>query len=834
MGVTTNTRSGKKAKDTGSVDAKKNDSLKENPERLVLDKDLQMKQEYLCARIDELRRKNDDLENRLRERERAEKGLRESEERFRILADDAPVLLWVNGLEGAEYVNRAYLDYLGVSGQIDILNYDWSQYVHPDDREGYLNMYLDCFMRREPFDAVFRFRRHDGVYRWMKTVGRPRFSTGGAFLGYVGSTQDITRQKSIEDELRRARDEMEIRVEERTAELQESEKRLKRSQEIAHLGSWELDLVNDTLSWSDEVYRIFGLQPQEFGATYEAFLEAVHPDDRDAVDAAYSGSICDGKDTYEIEHRVMRKSTGEVRIVHEKCEHYRDAAGKIIRSVGMVHDITERKRAEESLKFTQFSMDKFSDSAIWFSSDGRLVYVNETACKSLGFSKEELLAMHIWDIDRDYTLEKFSEIWSQLKRQDGFPSLKPSISPRDGRVFPVEVTTCYITYGDKEYLISFDRDITERKRISEALRVSEEKLRSYYELPLIGMALTSPEKGWIQANDKICEILGYSREELMQTSWDNITHPDDLDKDLENFHKLIAGEIESYTLEKRFIRKDGDIVDTEVSIGCVRNPDNSIRYIAGLMRDITKRKQAEELLQDAKNQAELYLDLMGHDISNMHQIMLIQLEMALEMMEEKGKLGIDDIEVIWTPLRTLERSVNLIKKVRKLGQVRSGNYSLVPVDLGPVLDEVVKEYSDSPGRDVTINYTPVCGQMVLANPLVKDVLNNLVDNAVRHTRDPVMIGIDVCRIEHKGLPFCQISIEDNGNGITDDRKDLIFQRLIGGQTKVRGTGLGLYMVKALVESFKGSIKVEDRVEGDHSRGARFVVSLPAVENDQVR
>ena len=128
--------------------------------------------------------------------------------------------------------------------------------------------------------------------------------------------------------------------------LKESEGRLKISQEIAHLGSWELDLVKNILTWSDEVYRIFGLQPQEFGATYEAFLEAVHPDDRAAVDKAYSSFVHEG-DTFEIEHRVVRKSTGEIRYVYEKCRHFRDATGRIIRSVGMVHDITEHRHFEQ-------------------------------------------------------------------------------------------------------------------------------------------------------------------------------------------------------------------------------------------------------------------------------------------------------------------------------------------------------------------------------------------------------------------------------------------------------------------------------------------------------
>ena len=119
---------------------------------------------------------------------------------------------------------------------------------------------------------------------------------------------------------------------------------------MAHLGSWDLDVVNDLLTWSDEVYRIFGLQPQEFSATYEAFLKAVHPDDRTAVDAAYSGSLREGRNTYDIEHRVVRKSTGEIRYVHERCEHIRDQTGTVVRSVGMVHDITDRKLAEENMR----------------------------------------------------------------------------------------------------------------------------------------------------------------------------------------------------------------------------------------------------------------------------------------------------------------------------------------------------------------------------------------------------------------------------------------------------------------------------------------------------
>jgi len=144
-----------------------------------------------------------------------------------------------------------------------------------------------------------------------------------------------------------------------TDSLRQSEERLKKSQEIAHLGGWELDLEKNELTWSDEVYRIFGLQPQQFGATYEAFLATVHPDDRQKVNDAYSGSLRNNEDTYEVEHRVVRPG-GEIRFVHEKCEHHRAGSGRIIRSVGMVHDITAQKRAQEALERSNNELEQFA------------------------------------------------------------------------------------------------------------------------------------------------------------------------------------------------------------------------------------------------------------------------------------------------------------------------------------------------------------------------------------------------------------------------------------------------------------------------------------------
>jgi signal transduction histidine kinase len=216
---------------------------------------------------------------------------------------------------------------------------------------------------------------------------------------------------------------------------------------------------------------------------------------------------------------------------------------------------------------------------------------------------------------------------------------------------------------------------------------------------------------------------------------------------------------------------------------------------------------------------------MGHDINNMHQIMLGYLEIAEDMMSR------DDArrEFIEKPIDVLLRSVRLIKNVRKLQKVKEGVFQSREIDVCKVLADVQREFGAVPHKTITPNLKGCDHCYVRANELLHDVFANLTGNTIKHTGDRADIAIDLNIVEENDRRHCRVVIEDDGPGIPDDFKNVIFNRMPKGTDKAKGMGIGLYLVKLLVDSYGGNVRVEDRVQGDHTKGARFVVMLPAVE-----
>jgi signal transduction histidine kinase len=365
-----------------------------------------------------------------------------------------------------------------------------------------------------------------------------------------------------------------------------------------------------------------------------------------------------------------------------------------------------------------------------------------------------------------------------------------------------------------------EREITERKQAE----VEKEQLL---------LQLKAKTTHLQQVNEELevkGEELAAQAEELKCTNEELRTHNDELQSVTRSLR-----ETQDY-LENLINYANAPIIVwdprfTIVNSANIYDEDKTLLATIAQGQDITRRKKAEKDLEDAKAQAELYLDLMGHDISNMHQIMLMQLELAADILKMEGKLAGDNKELIDSSIRTLDKAARLINNVRKLQKHQSGEFSLEPVDLTVTLKDVLKDYTDLPGRDVTIKYVPDGKSMVRANPLLKDVFSNIVDNAVKHSGSPLVLVVNVSKVSLNDSAYYRVTIEDNGNGIPDEKKEEVFHRFKRGPTKARGTGLGLYIVKTLVEGFGGYVEVQNRVLDDYTQGTRFLVYLPAMEED---
>ena len=215
----------------------------------------------------------------------------------------------------------------GIDGRFERTVESWQRQIAPEDRAWLIERLQKVIREGLRWDVEYRWvRPSDGQVRWLSAKGEFDYDTEGKPIRLSGFIQDISERKQAEQELR-------IR-----------EAMLSQTQAIAHVGSWRLDMASGKLAWSDEVYRIFGLQPQQFEATYTAFLEFVHPEDRDELDRRYQESLLNPQEYYEMEHRIIRRHTGEVRYVLERAEHQRNAEGEIVASIGMVQDITEYKK----------------------------------------------------------------------------------------------------------------------------------------------------------------------------------------------------------------------------------------------------------------------------------------------------------------------------------------------------------------------------------------------------------------------------------------------------------------------------------------------------------
>jgi PAS domain S-box-containing protein len=444
----------------------------------------------------------------------------------------------------------------------------YSSMIHPDDLERLVSEVDDYTSRGvDRLQLEYRIVTKGGDVRWVEERTVTERDAEGRRVLYRGIVLDITERRLAEEALR--------------------------------FTQFAMDNSSSQAFWTTEIGRILYVNDaacRALGYTREELLTMsvrdIAPEMTDEVFAFHWRELQErGEITLET---VNRGKDGRVYPVEVRAN-ILVFDGREYNCV-FVMDISERRRVEDALRFTQFAVDNTFTQAFWTTADGGIFYVNDAACRTLGYTRDELVGMTISDIAPTFPPGMFAEHWRELQ-QKGSVTFESWHRAKDGSVYPVEVNANHVVFDGREYNVGFATDIRKRKQAEEALKKSEERMRLFFEHQLVGMAITSPEKGWVQVNDKLCEMLGYTRDELSSLTWAELTHPDDLAADVERFERLIAGEIDGYSLEKRFIRKDGVMVFTNLSVGCVRSAEGSMDYVLALLEDITERKRAEEALR---------------------------------------------------------------------------------------------------------------------------------------------------------------------------------------------------------------------------------------------
>ncbi|NBD34585.1 MAG: PAS domain S-box protein, partial [Chloroflexi bacterium] len=529
------------------------------------------------------------------ERKEAEHALRESEQRFRRIYENIAVGLAQISIDFViESANKAYCRMLGYSEE-ELIGKHLREITHPDILEE--NLRKQALLAAGEIDHYRmekQFVHKDGHIVYGVLDANLIRDAEDQPLYFIGGVLDITERKEAEERLK------------------ESERQYRTLVETISHGIAEVDLAGRMVFLNDAHQRMLGYQPGELVGDY--FWEHDPTPGHTKEIRAYFEYLKNEQPDPEpyISQNVCKD--GEVIDVLVDWNYKRDEDGVLQGFISVVTDITERKEAEEALRESErrfrIVLENLPGGLFAHDLDGHLLLVNEMSARNTGYSQEELLDMTVADIDpSSVTRDDRAHLWHQLDEGETI-TLHSTHVRKDGSKYPVEVYLSNITLKGEPIILGVAMDITQRKQAEEALRESEERFRDVFETSPIGIAMVdTATQLFLDANDGLLRILGYSLDELKQLTVMDVTHLEDWAREAEMVRAYLEGSASRYAVAKRFIRKDGEIRWVRIT-GAVMTgiSDGETPVAIANVVDITQRKRAEEALRESERQKDLILN----------------------------------------------------------------------------------------------------------------------------------------------------------------------------------------------------------------------------------
>ena len=396
-----------------------------------------------------------------------------------------------------------------------------------------------------------------------------------------------SRLKKAQNKLRRQSDDLELMVAARTEELRQSQQLLETAKSVANLGIWELDLVHNRLSWSDEMYIIFGLDKETFAPSREAFLELLPADDRAELISSYQHSLAT-QNKFQLVHRV-RLRNGRAKWIESRCATRFDEQGTPLYSLGTAYDISRQKDTEE--KFKTY-LELASDGIHILDEKGNVFECSHSFAETMGYSYEEALTLNVRDWDKDVSLTAEARLRRLMNKPETFEAV---YCRRDGSTFNAMVSAKGIELNGVRMLYASVRDITEQKRAVEEHLAKEKQLQAITDSSLDAIILMNPRGEITFWNPAAERILGYQAGEVIGKNLHKLLAPERYHSEHQaafpRFIREGAGDAVGKSREFYARHKDGHEIAVTLSVSAILQENQW--HAVGTIRDITRQKEAE-------------------------------------------------------------------------------------------------------------------------------------------------------------------------------------------------------------------------------------------------
>ena len=752
-------------------------------------------------------------------RKRAEEALLESREHVQAIIDNTAAVVYVKDLEGRyTLVNRSFEALFGI--ERDRATGHTDEELFPPNVAGEMRANDRRVMREHiPLEVEEVIDQADGPHTYL-SAKFPLLDSSGRPYAVCAIATDITHRKRAEEALR------------------ESEHHFRQIVDTAHDAFVSIDSSGRVTAWNPQAEATFGWsEPEALGRSLAETIiptryRSTHTRALQRFMQTGKGALLGRRVELEALHRDGHEFPVEMTITAVKV-------GGSYAFNAFLHDITERKQAEETVRRLAEVVQSSHDAIIATTPAGEITAWNGGAAELYGYLPEEVTGQGLELVIPPEHAAEDARLLSRAFAGRRLEDHETEHRRKDGSLVPVSVTVSPMRDSRRAIVGAsvIVRDRTERKRAEEAMREVQEAFRRAFEDAPIGMALfgvaAADRARLLQVNHSLCEITGLAARELEAVTLDQITHPYDLDTEQPLLERLLSGDIPNYQLEKRFLRGDGKTVWVVFNASTVHDSSGRLLYGIAQVQDITRRKQTEDRL--AKVAAELehratelersnadlqeFAYVASHDLSE--PLRMVSSYVQLLARRYGGRLDSDADEFIAFAVDGVNRMQRLIDDLLAYSRAGTQEYRIGPVDCGELVRDTLAGMQTTvteSGATVVVGDLPTVrgdeGQL-------RQLFQNLIGNGIKFRGDdPPRVEVAA---EREGAAW-RFSVADNGIGIDPRHAERIFSvfKRLHTRDKYAGSGVGLSICKRIVERHDGRIWVEQSELG----GSRFCFTIP--------